>query len=114
MTYGIRVKNNSGQLLISDETTTFYYYGPAEVTDATNSYDYGGVSVYIFRTYTDKPIIPFLRPRDSNLCAITRIYRGYANLWEIEVAVGGIDSYPPEVLIFTTDRKSTRLNSSHT
>ena len=102
MTYGIRVKNNSGQLLISDETTTFYYYGPAEVTDATNSYDYGGVSVYIFRTYTDKPIIPFLRPRDSNLCAITRIYRGYANLWEIEVAVGGIDSYPPEVLIFTT------------
>lgn len=102
MSQGIRIKNNNGQLLISDAATTFYYYGPAELGQATASPDYGGVTIHLYRTYTSKPIIPFIYPRSGSMIAITRVFRGYGGYWEVEVATSGMDSYPPELIIFTT------------
>ncbi|CAB4195870.1 Bulb-type lectin domain containing protein [uncultured Caudovirales phage] len=102
MTQGIKVQNDNGQLIISDATSTFYYYGPAELAQVIGSGVDSGVTIRTHNSYTSAPIIPFIRPHSGDLVAITRIYRGYANYWFIETAQAGLDASAPEVIIFTT------------
>ena len=113
MSYGLLVENNNGQIIISDSTTTFYYYGPAEAYQVTGTPDYGGVTVRLYNTYTSKPIIPFIKPNDGNAVAITRIFRGANNYWNLELAIAGTASAAPEVVVFTTsdaENWSSRFN----
>lgn len=102
MSYGLKVQNDNGQLIISNATSTFYYYGPAERYRTVGKPTYGGSTVSLYQTYTSAPIIPFIRPHDSNICSITRIFRDASGFWNIEVATAGSYSQPPEVIIFTT------------
>lgn len=102
MSHGLRVTNDNGQLIISNSTSTFYYYGPAERYRTVGKPTYGGSTVSLYQTYTSAPIIPFIKPHDSNICAITRVFRDGSGFWNIEVATAGSYSQPPEVIIFTT------------
>lgn len=99
---GIRVYNDGGQLIISDATTTFYYYGPAELAQVVGSGVDSGVTIRTYNSYSSAPIIPFVYPHSSDLVAITRIYRNYSGYWFLEVAQGGLDAPAPEIIIFTT------------
>jgi hypothetical protein len=102
MSYGLTVKNDNGELIISNSTSTFYYYGPAERYRTVGKPTYGGSTVSLYQTYTSAPIIPFIKPNDYNISAITRIFRDGSGFWNIEVATAGSYSQPPEVVIFTT------------
>jgi hypothetical protein len=113
MTHGLKITNENGQVIISDATSTFYYYGQAELYKATGYYEYGGVSVRLYNCHTSKPVIPFIRPHGTELSAITRIFRDANNLWNIEVATQGGYSAAPEIIVFTTadaEDWSTRFN----
>lgn len=101
-TQGIKVLNDNGQIIISDATSTFYYYGPAEMAQIVGSGVESGVTIRTYNSYTSKPIIPFVRPHSTALVAITRIYRSVNNYWFMEVAQAGTDTAAPEIFIFTT------------
>ena len=103
--YGLRVYNQeNGDIIISNDTTTFYYYGNAVAIQATGNDTWvsGGLIVRIFNTFTSKPIIPFIKPRGTEAVSITRIFRGPEDYWYLEIAVAKIGSIEPEVLVFTT------------
>lgn len=105
MTFGLKIRNDNGNVIISDATSTFYYYGYASVIDSTSSSDYGGVSVFIYNTWTSKPIIPFIEPTTgstTSFFAITRVFRDSSSYWNVEVAVTGVTAASPVLHIFTT------------
>lgn len=103
MSVGIRAYNDGGQVIMSDETSSFYYYGTAEYQSQKTDTGYLGVRVMEFDTKTSKPIIPFIRPADaSHAVSITRFYRGTNGYWWLQVCVVGADTTAPSVHVFTT------------
>lgn len=103
MSVGIRAYNDNGQVIMSDETSSFYYYGTAEYQTQKTDAKYYGVRVMEFDTKTSRPIIPFIRPADStNPVAITRIYKGSNGYWWLQVCVMGAGTTSPAVHVFTT------------
>lgn len=103
MSAGIKVYNDFNQVIISDITSSFYYYGTAAYVSQQTSASYLGTKIVIYNTYTSKPIIPFVRPNTSlDSCSIIRVFRGASNYWQLEVIVLGQNAVNPTIHVFTT------------
>lgn len=103
MSQGLAVNNDSGQLLISSDTTSLYFYGAAQPESVTGHTDYGGASFITYNTYTSKEIMPFVVPAEAGVkYGIVRTYRGGDGYWRVELMAGSAYAYIPELVIFTS------------
>lgn len=108
--YGIRIRNNNRQILISDSTYNLVFVGKASLAEWHTEYwnhgiigvahqygypyQYLGQAIFFFTAPNDAPIVPmFYCPE---FCGIMSMVRVAGNQWRIDC----YSKTPPEIYIF--------------
>ena len=129
--YGITLKNNNNNILISNEAKSLHYLGGSRVAErysvitalhaklgiaSGHESIYGGVFIYKLpnMVYTMTPILIFIAPGNSNTAyAWTDHYVDDDGVLIVEVTYDNVESAPPRILVFSTLENSVEFKTGN-
>jgi len=119
MSHGFLVNNNSGQILVSDQTLNLHfvakYTSPSSyIKNLTTTQAGGGINIVNYRiTCTAVPMPFFTAPNISEFYAVSRIAQVDSQTWDIEVTKSGANSDYPELYIFAEAKACASTGDTH-
>lgn len=101
MGYGLHIKNNAGDLLVSSDIKSYHYIGTPTYTGVQQRYDnYSGSRVYRYTLTSSETPLVFIKPADTTKFYAVLTHFKSGSSWTYDVIGSGTTDEPPTLYAF--------------